>query len=157
MNLFIDKHVELLSLLKEHDVAFIVVGGYSVIYHGYPRTTGDVDIWLENDNSNKEKFIGALRQFDIDESSLGEIESFDFCKPLAFSLWEEPEKVEFLTQISGVSYAEANRDKIMATVDNLAIPFLHLNHLIVSKMSTGRLKDLADVEELQKVQRLSKE
>jgi hypothetical protein len=65
---------------------------------------------------------------------------------------EEPEKAEFLTQISLVNFEEANERKVIAEIDGLTIPFLHLDDLIRSKFNTGRLKDKADIEELQKTQ-----
>ncbi len=57
MNLFIEKHQELIKLLISNNVEFIIIGGYSVIFHGYKRTTGDIDIWLNPTNENKKKLI----------------------------------------------------------------------------------------------------
>lgn len=70
-----------------------------------------------------------------------------------FSMWDEPEKVDFLTRISMIEFEDANQRKIIADIDDIKIPFLHLNDLVLSKFNTGRLKDKADVEELQKIQR----
>jgi predicted nucleotidyltransferase len=151
MNLFIDQHQQLLSLLLKHKVEFIIIGGYSVIYHGYGRTTGDVDIWLKPDNFNKEKLINAFRDLNLSDESLHELSLLDFSTHLSFHIWQEPEKADFLTYISGVNYEEANQQKLIAAVDGLSVPFLHLNHLILSKMTTGRLQDKADIEELQKI------
>ncbi len=153
MNLFIDRHQQLIALLIKHAVDFIIIGGYSVIFHGYKRTTGDVDIWLKPDNNNKSKLLSALKDLGITESSVQNVIELDFTKHLVFSIWEEPEKVDFLTYISGVRYEECDAMKIIAEIDDLQIPFLHLNHLVLSKMTTGRLKDKADIEELQKIQR----
>ncbi len=151
MNLFIDRHQELLSVLLKYKVDFIIVGGYSVIYHGYKRTTGDVDIWLKPDNENKAKLVAALREFDIDESGLELISKLDFTNIHIFHLWEEPEKVDFMTRINMVKYEDADKHKIIAIVDDLKIPFLHLNDLVLSKINTDRQKDKADIEELQKL------
>lgn len=153
MNLFLDRHKQLLSLLLKHQVDFIIIGGYSVIYHGYARTTGDVDIWLRPDNLNKEKLVPAFLELNLSDESIRQLSILDFNKHHVFHIWEEPEKADFLTYISGVNFEEANQQKIIAAVDGLSIPFLHLNHLILSKMTTGRLQDKADIEELQKINR----
>jgi predicted nucleotidyltransferase len=151
MNLFIESHQELLRLLLEGNVNFIVIGGYSVIYHGYKRTTGDVDIWVEPDNGNRDRLVKVLESMEFDANDLLAISEQDFTRHLVFSIGEAPEKVDFLTHISSVKYEEADTAKIIAEVDGLKIPFLHLNHLVLSKFNTGRAKDKADVEELQKI------
>lgn len=156
MNLFIEKHKKLLALLLEKEVNFIVIGGYSVIFHGYRRTTGDVDLWIKPDNSNKVQLVSALRVLDFDEKDLEVISNLDFTKHLAFSIWEEPEKVDFLTYISLVNFDEANSMKVIADMDGLKIPFIHLNHLVLSKLNTGRPQDIADVEKLQKINKFRK-
>ncbi|MEJ5995428.1 DUF6036 family nucleotidyltransferase [Pedobacter sp. Du54] len=152
MNLFSDNHQEIISHLLQFEVDFIIIGGYSVIFHGYARTTGDVDIWLKPSNENKEKFLLVLKALDFFEEDVQGIANLDFTTTLVFAIGEDPEKVEFLTQISLVNFEEANQRKIIAEIDELAIPFLHLDDLIRSKINTGRLKDKADIEELQKIQ-----
>ena len=151
MNLFLDSHQELLIALLHHDVDFIIIGGYAVIFHGYHRTTGDMDIWLNPENDNKWKLIKALEVFGIEHHALQELATLDFQQHHVFHIGVEPEKIEFLTHINGVLFDKANRIKIIADIDELKIPFLHFNHLILSKINTGRLKDQADIEELQKI------
>ncbi|MDZ4752460.1 MAG: nucleotidyltransferase [Flavobacteriales bacterium] len=157
MNLFIDRHQQVISVLIRNEVEFIIIGGYSVIFHGYKRTTGDVDIWINPDNKNRNKLIPALKELDISEESIKMLSNLDFSKHLAFYLWKEPERIDFLTYINSVTFEEANEHKIVADIDGLKVPFLHINHLILSKMSTGRIKDKADIEELQKIIRLMKD
>ncbi len=152
MNLFIDKHQELLKYLLEKHVDFIVIGGYSVIFHGYPRSTGDVDLWIKPDNDNREKIISALSKLDLYEEDLHQLSNIDFNEHVVFSIWEDPEKVDFITRINLINYEEADQRKIIAKVDGIKIPFLHLDDLVRSKFNTGRLKDKADIEELQKIQ-----
>jgi predicted nucleotidyltransferase len=151
MNLFIDSHQELLRRLLDGNVKFIIIGGYSVIFHGYKRTTGDVDIWIQPDNGNRDQLLKVLARMDFDTKDLLAISQQDFTRHLVFSIGEAPEKVDFLTQISSVQYHEADSEKVIADVDGLKIPFLHLNHLVLSKFNTGRAKDRADIEELQKL------
>lgn len=157
MNLFIEKHQQLLRLFLIKNVEFIIIGGYAVIYHGYHRTTGDVDIWLKPSNENRERLYQVFQKMDFDQNELKELKRLDFTKTVVFSIWEEPEKVDFLTKINLVNFGEANQQKITIDVDGLQIPFLQINHLVLSKMNTGRMKDKSDVEELQKIIRLKNE
>ncbi len=156
MNLFIHTHQELLASLLHNDVDFIIIGGFAVIFHGYHRTTGDVDIWLKPDNENKTRLLKALESFGIVSEALQELAALDFQQHLAFHIGKEPEKIEFLTYIIGVTFDEADLQKVTADIDQLKIPFLHYHHLVLSKLNTGRLQDLADVEELQKIARNKK-
>ena len=156
MNLFIDRHQELLKDLLDANVDFIIIGGYSVIFHGYKRTTGDVDIWLKPDNTNKVKLLPVLKKVGFDKETLEKIAEYDFTKHLVISIWEEPEKVDFLTRINLVSYEDADKQKVVADIDGIQIPFIHVNHLVLSKITTGRAKDKADIEELQRISALKK-
>lgn len=153
MNLYTENHHQLLYNLLEQEVDFIIIGGYAVIYHGYARTTGDMDIWLKPDNANKMKLLNALTAMDFFETDLAPIADFDFTGHIVFSMWEEPEKIDFITQINLLTFEEANRRKIIADIEGLKVPFLHLDDLVRSKFNTGRLKDKADIEELQLIQR----
>ncbi len=153
MNLFIDIHQLWIKNLISANVDFIIIGGYSVIFHGYKRTTGDIDIWLKPDNSNKERLLGVLRQFNYAEEDILEIAALDFNDRLVFSIDEAPEKIDFLTYINLVNYDDADKNKIIAEVDGMHIPFLHMNDLVLSKMNTGRPKDIADIDMLQKVEK----
>ena len=156
MNLFIDQHQELLKNLLENKVDFIVIGGYSVIYHGYARTTGDVDLWIKPDNDNKKKLVSALSNMDLFEADIQELLGIDFNEHVVFSMWDDPEKVDFITRINLLKYEDADKRKIIAEVDGIKVPFLHLDDLVRSKFNTGRLKDKADIEELQKIQKARK-
>jgi hypothetical protein len=153
MNLFIDVHHDLLKMLREAGVDFIVIGGYSVIFHGYRRTTGDLDIWLRPDNTNKEKLLPVLRQLGFEENEESEVAALDFTQHTVFSIGEMPEKIDFITRINMVTYEDADKKKIMAETNGLLVPFLHLDDLVLSKINTGRSKDKADIEMLQQVEK----
>jgi hypothetical protein len=151
MNIFIENHQLLLKSLIKHEVKFILVGGYAVIYYGYKRTTGDMDLWIEPNNDNKLKLLEVLKEFEFDSEGIAYIKQLDFTKHLAFHFWQEPERVDCLTRISGVNFNEAYDQKVMADIEDITIPIIQYKHLILSKMSSGRLKDKADIEELQKI------
>ncbi len=150
LHLFLDHHQKVLKLMLAHQVDFIIVGGYAVIFHGYARTTGNLDLWLIPDNLNRDKLIPVLRLLDVDENELIELASLDFTVPIHFHFWNEPERINFLTDLPGVKYMAARQHIIEVHAGTKTFPFLHRTHLIHSKNATARLKDKADVEELQK-------
>lgn len=153
MSYFIELHTELLQHLNEAGVDYIIVGGYAVNYYGYHRTTDDLDIWLKPDNANKQKLITALKAMLFDEDDIYHLNTIDFTRHQTFSIGDLPAKADFLTYISGVDYETADAQKIIHNANNVLIPFIHINHLVLSKMSSERLKDKADVEGLQQSQK----
>ena len=144
-------HKTLLTGLLKADVNFLLIGGYAVNYHGYPRYTNDMDIWLKPDEENKIKFAKFLRQIDISPESINHILTLNFTMTNAFHLGQNETRIDFLTKISGVTFDEAEKEKVFLTLDNKNIPVIHFDHLIKNKILSARPKDLADVDELQKV------
>ncbi len=157
MNIFDDYTHQLLSELNKNNVHYIVVGGYAVNFHGYRRTTGDIDLWIKPDNGeNKKLILKSLKNLKVEDAILKEIDKLDFTKPTVFIDGEEPFRIDFMTHISNVTFDEAFEKKTVATFDNMKIPFLHLNHLILSKITTGRDKDKDDIEKLQRIEKLKR-
>ena len=129
---------EILIAFNKHKVEYIIAGGYAVIFHGYGRTTGDIDLWIKPENKiNKDKIIQSLRNLNVNEDTLIQLNSLDFTTPIVFIDGEEPFKIDFMTSISGVDFNEAWGQKINAMLDGILIPFINLNHLIISKITTG--------------------
>lgn len=157
MHIFIESHQQLLKSLIKHQVNFLLIGGYAVIYHGYKRTTGDMDLWFEPNNENKIKLINVLKEFEFDKEGIIHISQLDFTKHLAFHFWEEPERVDCLTKISNVEFDDAFNQKVSADIEGILVPIIQFKHLIMSKITSDRLKDRADVEELQKIEKLRTE
>ncbi len=151
MNILYDTHKLVLRKLLEKGVDFLLVGGYAVNYHGYNRVTGDMDIWLKPDNKNKEMLISSLKELDFDDEGLAIINGWDFTRPQLFHIGNKPDLTDFMTFISGVNYEQVKKDAIQANIEGIALPIIHLNHLIQNKTASGRLKDLADVEYLNKI------
>ncbi|MDQ3110137.1 MAG: nucleotidyltransferase [Bacteroidota bacterium] len=157
MNIFDSYTHCLLSELNKLNVQYLVVGGYAVNFYGYRRTTGDIDLWIEPVNgANKQKLIAALENLGINQVVLIKLHKMDFTNPVVFIDGEEPFKIDFMTHISAVKFEEAWLQKTSATIDGIEIPFIHLNHLILSKISTNRMQDKIDVEKLQKIQQMKK-
>lgn len=156
MNILLEEYKKFLLLLIKHNVEFMLIGGYAVIYYGYARTTGDMDIWLKPDNSNKNKFINALNEYGIIPEDTDILKRIDFETTHAFHIGKEPNKIDFLTKIQGVTYSEADKSKVFFPLKNKQIPIIQYHHLIASKISSGRSKDKADVEELQNINKYRK-
>lgn len=154
MNIFNETHLDYLSKLLENKVDFLLVGGYAVNYYGYNRTTGDMDLWLNPNDDNKERFIQFLESESFSSGSINQIKGLNFKDHHAFHIGDFPFRIDFLTAINGVDFKEADAQKLIYDNEGLSIPVIHINHLIRSKMTTDRLRDKADVEELQKIQRL---
>ncbi len=138
----------------QFNVDFILIGGYAVNFHGYNRATADMDIWLNPDNQNKLKFLEFLKSEGFDKESLEHINKIDFTKHAAFHIGEKPLQVDFLTIISGIAFPEANAKKQLLPFGESSVPVLHIDHLILSKISSNRPKDKLDVEELQGILQL---
>ncbi len=146
--------LELLQALNQHEVEYLVVGGYAVNFHGYRRTTGDIDLWIKPDNDNKVKIIAVLKEMEVDETMLEQLSAFDFTESLVFSDGVEPFKIDFLTHISNVKFDEVWDKRIVSEIDGIEIPYIDLKNLLLSKFTTDRLKDKIDIEELQKIMKL---
>ncbi|MBA2611113.1 MAG: hypothetical protein H0U95_04025 [Bacteroidetes bacterium] len=101
MNIFIENHQKLLSSLIYHKVNFLLIGGYAIIYHGYKRSTGDMDLWIEPSNENRLKLTEVLKKFGFSKDGIEHISNLDFTKHIAFHFWEEPERVDCLTHVRG--------------------------------------------------------
>lgn len=151
MNIFVENHQLLLKELLKEKVNFLLVGGYAVIYYGYKRTTGDMDLWIEPNNENKIKLLNVLKTFEFNTDDINYISELDFTKHLAFNFWEEPERVDCITYISNVDFIEAYNAKTICEIEGINVPIIQYKHLIQSKITSDRLKDKADVEELQKI------
>jgi hypothetical protein len=152
INILLEEHQEMLILLVKHDVSFLLIGGYAVIHYGYERTTGDMDIWLKLGNENRDKFINSLRDFGIEDDDLNKLRHTNFNAPIqAIHIGLPPRKIDFLTMVANVNFEEALAAANYFELNQMRIPILHYNHLILSKITSNRLKDKADVEELQRI------
>lgn len=139
---------EFIELLEKNQVKYLVVGGYAVSVHGYPRYTGDLDIFIAIEPRNSCGILKSFRDFgftdlEISESDFLEVDTI-------VEIGREPLKIQVMNGISGVSFEEAEASKILVTVENLKIPFISLEMLIKNKLSTHRDKDRVDAEILKK-------
>ena len=143
-----EDYKEMLQILLDQKVEFIVVGAYALAAHGYPRATGDIDIWIKPEEKNSKKVYKALARFG---APLNEISEDEFSQPgLIFQIGVVPRRIDIITRIDAVEFEEADSDKIFVDIDDLKIPILSIDKLIKNKMATGREKDLLDAKLLKK-------
>ncbi len=137
---------EFIKLLNSNSVRYLVVGGYAVAYYGYPRATGDMDFFLECTRKNADAVVRCLDEFGF--GSLG-ITTEDLSTPdQIIQMGFPPLRIDLITSIDGVSFQDAWPRKITVELENISINFISKKDLNKNKLSTGRLKDQADAEEL---------
>ncbi len=137
---------EFLNLLNSLQVDYILVGGYAVAFHGYPRYTGDIDIWVAVNEENAIRIVAALKQFGFDLPELSEELFLDESRMTR--LGREPVKIEILNRISGVDFAGAKSRAELVDFEGLLVPVISLADLRVNKKASARPKDLADLDNL---------
>lgn len=145
---------EMLQFLLEEKVDFILVGAYALAAHGYPRATGDIDIWIKAGKDNSSKVYKALKRFG---APLQQIKADDFAvEGIIFQIGVAPRRIDIITQVTGVSFEEADKDKIIVEIEDLKLPVISLDNLIKNKNATGREKDRLDAQFLIKRKSSSK-
>ena len=137
---------ELLRLLEEYGVDYMIVGGYAVAYHGCPRFTQDIDLWFDADEENVDRLRTALINFAFQEKDLPRDAFTDKGSILTFGVI--PTRVDLLNEIDGITYNEAKPNAVRGTYGNVEVTFIGLDELVTNKLSTTRTKDKADAEEL---------
>ena len=137
---------EFLKLLNEHNVKYLLIGGYAVGYHGYPRTTNDIDIWVENSVENADKLVLSVKAFGFNVPEL-KPELFENKKNI-IRMGKAPMRIEIITDIDGVEFAKCYPKRIVANIDNINVNIISLNDLKANKKASGRHKDLADLDYL---------
>lgn len=141
---------EFAELLNANGVEYLIVGGYALMVHGYPRFTGDIDFWIDPGTRNVRALLQALAQFGFDSVGLTEA---DFLRPDAvIQLGYPPARIDLMTAIDGVEFGEAFAHRAVVAVQGVELSFISRADLIRNKASTGRPKDLSDVQALRDVE-----
>jgi hypothetical protein len=137
---------EFIALLNKNKVKYLIVGGYAVAFHGHPRYTKDIDIWLWIDKSNAENIINALHEFGF---NLPGLTQEDFLKKgNVIQLGYPPNRIDLLTEVSGLDFTTVYPDKIEVVIDKVTLNFIDIENLKTNKKASGRYQDLADLENL---------
>ena len=137
---------EFLKLLNAHQVEYLLIGGYAVGYHGYPRATADMDIWIAMNPSNSQRIVIVLKEFGFD---LPELSPELFLKEWQIiRMGVPPIRIEIATTVSGVNFNECYAERVVDTLDGFEVNLISLKHLKLNKKACGRHRDLADLENL---------
>jgi hypothetical protein len=137
---------DLLALFNARQVEYIIVGGYALAFHGAPRFTGDIDIYVKPDTANAGRIMKALEDFGF--GSVG-LKAHDFeLSDKVIQLGVPPVRVDIMTSISGVSWEEALSGCVADKYGDVPVRYIGLNEFIKNRRATGRKKDLADLEAL---------
>ena len=147
-NIFHDDFRDFIKALNNQQVEYILVGGYSVILHGYARTTGDIDIWVNPTIDNYNKLLKAFHEFgmavfDMTEKNFLHNESFD-----VFTFGRPPVCIDIMKKVKGLDFESAYQHSAFVETDGFSIRLVDYRDLIKAKMAAGRAKDINDIENL---------
>ena len=135
--------LDMLRGFAAHEVEFLLVGAYAVAVHGYPRATGDIDLYVRPSVENAGRVIAALTEFG---APLQGVSAADFQVPgIIYQVGVAPGRIDLLTAIDGVSWDEAWAGHRVQDVAGLKVPVIGLEALLKNKKASGRPKDLADL------------
>ena len=137
---------EFLRLLNSHRVEYLLIGGYAVGFHGYPRPTGDMDIWIAISSQNATRLVEALVEFGF---SAEDVPVALFTEPgKIVRMGIPPMRLEIVTTISGVEFAPCYERRSSVVIEGVAVNIIGLDDLKTNKKASGRHKDLNDLEQL---------
>lgn len=140
---------EFIALLNSHKVEFLVVGAHALAFHGLPRYTKDVDFFISTDPANAEAITAVIREFGFASTGL---KAEDFRTPdLVIQLGVEPHRIDLLTGLSGIDWAEAWTSRDPGMLDGIPVHFLSKEAYIKNKLASGRPQDIADVARLRSI------
>lgn len=138
---------EFIALLNKHEVQYVIVGAFAVSFHAQPRFTGDIDFFIDNSSANIQSLLLALKEFGFESLNLAEK---DFDEDSIIQLGYEPNRIDLITSISGVSFKKAYSNRVDGKYGDETAAFISLDDLIANKKASDRLKDKSDLELLEK-------
>lgn len=141
---------EFLRLLRAHGVEYLLIGGWAVGYHGYPRATYDLDVWIATAPANADRVVKALAEFGFGGPELSR--DLFLRDDSIVRMGIEPVRIEVMTSIDGVEFDECYRERLETSMNDVPVSLINLRDLKINKEASGRLKDLADLEQLSKAQ-----
>lgn len=128
------------------NVEYLLVGGYAVGYYGYPRATGDMDVWIARTRDNAERTARALRQFGFSAETVSPELFLEEGRIVRMGM--PPVRIELITGVSGVEFDECYAHRKVDIIDGVEVSLISLEHLKLNKKAAGRAKDLDDLENL---------
>jgi hypothetical protein len=149
VNIFNEDFREFISTLNDNDVRYILVGGYSVILHGYSRTTGDLDIWVDRSAENYSKLLQAFHQFRMPVFDMTKENFLHHPDWDVFTFGTPPVAIDLMVTIKGLDFEKCYVNSIIFEDGDLKIRTIQKSDLIQAKKSAGRAKDLNDLENIE--------
>lgn len=138
---------EFVELLLENNVEFVVVGAYALAFHGHPRYTQDIDLFVKNSTENAKRILAAIQQFGFGSLDISER---DFQHPdQIIQLGMPPNRIDLLKRLSGVDFEQVWKGKVEGTLADLSVHFIGREEYIANKRAAGRSKDIADADALE--------
>jgi hypothetical protein len=147
-NIFNEDFRDFISALNHNEVDYILVGGYSVILHGYLRTTGDLDIWIKKENNNYAKLVEAFKEFKMPVFDMTEENFLKNPELNVFTFGRPPSSIDIMTDVKGLDFDKTFKASEIVDVESLQVRVIHIDDLINAKKASGRHKDLDDIEHL---------
>lgn len=138
---------ELLQLLNEFEVEYLIVGGFAVMKYGEPRYTKDLDVWVNNSAQNSDRVVAALKKFGAPLEHDGiSAETFTE-KQVVYQIGIAPVRIDILTGITGVEFSDAWKKRVASTFFGVPVHFISLDDLTTNKQALGRSSDLKDLKQ----------
>ncbi|NCX98645.1 MAG: hypothetical protein EBX35_08745 [Planctomycetia bacterium] len=136
----------ILRLFHEENVEFLVIGAHALAAHGHVRATLDIDLWVRPTPENARRVWRALERF---RAPLSKMEIGDFAEPeVLYQIGVPPSRIDIMTSVTGLAFDAAWPNRLTAMFGDVPAPVLGLADMRTAKRAAGRLKDLADLEEL---------
>ncbi len=147
-NIFHEDFRDFIVELNKNNVEYIVVGGYSVILHGYSRTTGDLDIWVNKTKENYKKLVSAFKTFGMSVFDMTEGNFLSNPALDVFTFGRPPVSIDILTQVKGLEFSGCFKNASFMKVDNLQVRVIDYRDLKKAKQASARPKDMDDLENM---------
>ena len=138
---------ELLQLLNEFEIEYLIVGGFAVMKYGEPRYTKDLDVWIHNSPQNSVRVVAALEKFGAPLEHDGITPETFTEKQVVYQIGIAPVRIDILTEITGVQFPEAWTKRVTSTFFGVPVNFISLDDLVTNKRALGRSSDLKDLKQ----------
>ena len=137
---------EFIQLLNENEVKYLVIGGYAVAFHGYPRYTKDLDFWIWANPDNADRLLKTIQDFGLGMLNLSKEDLLDLDNVI--QLGYEPNRIDIIVDLEGLDFESCYADRVDSMMDDINVHFMGLDDLIKNKLSTGRMQDKVDADKL---------
>lgn len=134
---------DFINLLNDHDIRYVIVGAFAISFHARPQFTGDIDFFIDNSSENIHAILRVLKDFGFESLNLSEK---DFDEDSILQLGYEPNRIDLLTDISGVDFKEAFKNRVQGKYGDASAYFISFEDLVTNKKASNRAKDKSDLE-----------